>query len=605
MFAGVALLAAGSLVAQSDWPVYGHDPGGQRYSPLKQITPKNVAKLQRAWTYHTREQVSNADYRGQRIAAFESTPIVIGNVLYFSTPGDRAIALNAETGEQLWRFDSQAGRKNIRFHSHRGVSYWPGDATAPARILFGTQDGRMIALNAKTGAPVPGFGDEGELDLRKNFSQAFPNGQYSITSPPAIYRDLLITGAAVPEAAGPGPAGDVRAFDVHTGKLAWRFHTWTGDAKENRTGVNVWSIMTVDTARGIVYLPLGSPTYDFYGGDRRGSALYANCIVALDANNGKVIWYRQLVHHDLWDYDLPAPPALITVKRGGRDIPAVAQVTKMGLVFLFNRETGEPIYPIEELKVPKSNVPGEESWPTQPIPTLPPPLSRSSMHASEVSQVTPESHAFCADFFSKLHTEGRFTPWGTALTLVLPGTLGGGTWSGGSFDPTRGFLFVNANEIGAIGQMQGQPDGSPARYKRVSPEGDYARFWDQNHLPCQQPPWGTLTAIDVNTGHFAWRQTLGITEGIEQKTGAPNIGGSIATAGGLVFIGATNDSRFRAFDSATGAELWVTKLEASGHATPVTYAGRDGRQYVVIAAGGGGFFSTAGSDTLAAFALPK
>jgi glucose dehydrogenase len=597
-------MLAGSAFAQTDWPVYGHDPGGQRYSPLTQITPKNVATLKRVWTFHTGEQVSNTDYRGQKIAAFESTPLVIGNVLYFSTPGDRVIALNAETGELLWRFDAQAGRAKIQFHSHRGVSYWPGDATNPARILFGTQEGQMIALGAKTGQPVPGFGDEGRLDLRKGVAGDFPRGQYSITSPPAIYRDLLITGAAVPEAAGAGPKGDVRAFDIHTGKLAWQFRTWTGDPKENRTGVNVWSIMTVDTERGIVYLPIGSATYDFYGGDRKGAGLYANCLVALNAATGKMLWHYQVVHHDLWDYDLPAPPALVTVKRGGLEIPAVAQVTKMGLVFLFDRVTGEPIYPIEEEPVPKSTVPGEQSWPTQPIPALPPPLSRSTVTADEITNVTPESHRFCAELFSHLQSQGRFTPWGTELTVVFPGTLGGGTWSGGSFDPARGYLFVNANEIGAIGQMAPQPDGAPSRYRRTSPQGDYARFWDDRQLPCQQPPWGTLTAIDVNTGQFAWRVPLGITEGIKEKTGSANLGGSIATAGGLVFIGATNDSRFRAFDSATGAELWVTKLEASGHATPITYLGRNGKQYVAIAAGGGGFFSPSGSDTLAAFALP-
>ena len=579
-----------ALSAQTDWPVYGHDPGGARYSPLTQITPQNVTRLERAWTFHTGEVTT---------AAFESTPLVIDNVLYFSTPGDCAIALEADTGKLLWKYDAQAGRARVQYHANRGVSYWQG------RILLGTQDGRMIALNAKTGKPVPGFANEGTLDLRKGVADEFPDKQYGLSSPPAIFRDMLITGSAVPEAAGPGPKGDIRAFDVRTGKLIWQFRTWAGDPGEHRTGVNVWSIMTVDTARGIVYLPVGSATYDFYGGDRHGADLYANCLVALDAATGKMLWHYQLVHHDLWDYDLPAPPALITVKHGGREIPAVAQVTKMGLVFIFDRVTGEPIYPIEERKVPKSTVPGEESWPTQPIPVLPPALSRESMTRDEITQVTPESNKYCAALFDTLKTGPRYMPLGTEMTLVFPGTLGGGTWSGGSFDPKHGYFFVNVNNTGGIGRMVEQPAGSPTRYKRTSPWGDYARYWDENHLPCQKPPWGLLQAIDVNTGKIAWTATLGITEGIAEKTGAPNIGGSIATAAGLVFIGATNDSRFRAFDSATGAEVWVTKLEAGGHATPVTYQGKNGRQYVVIAAGGGGFFSAKGADVLAAYALKQ
>ena len=599
--ATLLLLTPALLHAQTDWPVYGHDPGGARYSPLDQITASNVSRLERAWTFHTGEQVSNSDYHSQKIAAFEATPLVIDGTLYFSTPGDCAIALDAESGKLIWKYDSQEGRARRQYHSNRGVSYWPGSAGNSPRILMGTQDGRMIALDAKTGKPVPGFGNEGILDLRKGVADDFPKKSYAVSSPPAIFRDLLITGSAVPEEAGPGPKGDVRAFDVRTGKLIWQFRTWTGSAEENRTGVNVWSIMTVDAARGIVYLPIGSATYDFYGGDRKGSTLYANSLVALDAATGRVLWHQQLVHHDLWDYDLPAPPALITA----RGVPAVAQVTKMGLLFLFNRVTGEPIYPIEERRVPQSEVPGEATWPTQPIPTLPPPLSRESMSRDEISRVTPESNKFCTALFDQLKTGPRYTPMGSEMTLVFPGTLGGGTWSGGSFDPKRGYFFVNVNNIGAIGQMVKDADGAPARYKRTSPQGAYGRFWDDHHLPCQQPPWSELKAVDVNTGKIAWSSTLGITEGITEKTGAPNIGGSIATAGGVVFIGGTNDSRFRAFDSKTGAELWTAKLEASGHATPITYRGKSGRQYVVIAAGGGGFFSITGSDVLAAYALPE
>lgn len=551
------------------------------------------------------------------IVPFESTPIVIDGVLYFSTPSNRVIALNAETGQEIWQFDPQAGRKGPRqFFQHRGVTYWQSKTGGEGRILYGTFDGRLIALEAKTGKPCREFGKDGAIDLRAGVADAYPAAEYSVTSPPAIYQDLVITGAAVPEYPSKGPSGVVRAFDVHSGRLAWTFHTipqpgenghesWEADAWKNRTGANVWSIMSVDAERGLVFLPIGSASYDFYGGDRRGQDLFANSLVALNAATGKVVWYYQMVHHDIWDYDMPAQPVLITVRRDGRDIPAVAQVTKMGFVFILDRLTGKPLFPVEERPVPPSNVSGEVAWPTQPFPLKPPPLVRQSLSEPDISTVTPESNRYCKDLFHSAKNHGMYTPYGRELTLVMPGTLGGGNWSGGSFDGASGYLFVNANELGAVGEMEPQAADAPERYRRGSKDGEYARFWDEHEWPCQKPPWGTLNAVDVNKGEIAWKVPLGIIDELKATTGTPNLGGTIVTAGGVVFIGATIDSRFRGFDAMTGEQLWAATLEASAHATPITYMGKKtGKQFVVIAAGGGGYFRGKVSDTLVAFALP-
>ena len=551
------------------------------------------------------------------VVPFESTPIVIDGALYFSTPSNRVIALDAETGKEIWRFDPQAGRAGPRhFFQHRGVAYWHGKSGDDGRILYGTFDGRLIALDAKTGKPCRAFGKDGTVDLRAGIADAYPAAEYSVTSPPAIYHDLVITGAAVPEYPSKGPSGQVRAFDVRSGKLAWTFHTiprpgevghesWEGDAWKERTGANVWSIMSVDLERGLVFLPIGSASYDFYGADRRGLDLFSNSLVALDAASGKLVWYYQMVHHDIWDYDMPAQPVLITVRRDSRDIPAIAQLTKMGFVFILDRLTGKPLFPVEERPVPNSDVPGEAAWPTQPSPVKPPPLVRQSFSEGDLSTVTPESHRYCAQLFHSLESHGMYTPYGRKLTLVVPGTLGGANWSGASFDRASGYLFVNANEVGAVGAMEPQAADAPVRYRRASKEGEYARFWDEQQWPCQKPPWGTLNAVDVNKGEIAWKVPIGVVDGLKTTTGTPNLGGSIVTDGGVVFIGATTDSRFRAFDARTGEQLWVGDLEASAYATPMTYLGKKtGKQFVVIAAGGGGYFTGKVSDVLAAFAPP-
>jgi len=612
------MMALSPSVSAQEWRFYGGDAGGTRFSGLQQINRSNVDKLKRVWTYH----IGEADRGGNEtdrhnVAPFESTPLMVDGVLYFSTPSNRVIALDAESGKEIWQFDPQAGHVGQRqFFQHRGVSYWQSKNGDDRRILYGTFDGRLIALNAHTGKPCRDFGEGGTVNLRGGVADAFPSAEYSVTSPPAVYQDLVITGAAVPEYPAKGPSGVVRAFDVRSGNLVWTFHTipqpgemghetWQEDAWKDRTGANVWSIMSVDSEHGLVFLPVGSASYDFYGADRKGMDLFSNSLVALDAATGRLTWYYQMVHHDIWDYDMPAQPVMITLRRDGREIPAVTQVTKMGFVFILDRLTGKPLFPVEERRVPESNVPGEASWPSQPFPLKPSPLVRQTFSQADVSEVTKESHQYCEELARSLKNRGMYTPYGTELTLVMPGTLGGGNWSGASFDRASGYLFVNANELGAVGAMQPQAAGAPMRYRRGAKDGEYARFWDENQWPCQKPPWGTLNAVDVNKGEIVWKVPLGSVDEMKEKTGTPNLGGSIVTASGLVFIGATIDNRFRAFDAKTGEQLWVTNLEASAHATPVTYMGKKtGKQFVVIAAGGGGYFRGKVSDTLAAFTLP-
>jgi glucose dehydrogenase len=583
------------------------DGSAMQYSSLGQITARNVNHLVRSWTYHT----------GEKGRQFETTPLFAGGLLYISTQNANVIALEPETGKEVWKYDSH----ETRGKDHRGVAYWPGDGSVGPRILLGTGDGRLIALDAQKGTPAPDFGDNGTVNLRTGVADRYPNASYSVTSPPAIYKNLAIVAPSTQEGPSHGPSGDPRAFDVRTGKLAWRFHTvpqpgepgnetWGPDGWKERAGPSAWGRIVVDHERGVAFVAVGNPADSFYGADRKGTDLYANSIVALDAETGKLRWYFQMTHHDIFDYDVTGSPALVTVELNGNKIPAIAEITKMGLLFVLNRETGKPMYGVEERPVPPSKIPGEGAWPTQPFPLKPPPLSRTSLARDELTKRTPEAESYCRAQYDKYTQGGLYTPFGLEPTLTFPGAMGGGNWGGVSFDPEVQYIFVNTTNMGNIGRMAATPPGSPMPYKN---ESAYARFLDNEGYPCQQPPWGELTAINTRTGEIAWKVPLGSFEELEaqgeKNWGTPNVGGLLSTGGGLVFIGATNDSRFRAFDSLTGTELWRTKLEATANSTPTTYLGRDGKQYVVVAAGGPDHLRNVGnnakniSDTLAAFAL--
>jgi quinoprotein glucose dehydrogenase len=625
--------------AQNDWPSYGHDPGGLQYSPLKQIDTRNVSKLQVAWTYDTRPAtppaplsvvpapapaapVAGGGRGGSRNRASQATPLVAGGMMYLSTPYNRVVALEPETGKKIWEYESEYTP------STRGIAYYPGNGGLPPQIVVGTMNGWLLVLHAKTGQPMLEFGERGKINLKNGISDNFPQGRYGVSSPPAIYKNLIFTGAQLQEQPAKGPTGDVRAWDIRTGKLVWTFHTvprpgepnhdaWQEDEWVDRSGANVWGFMTVDVDRGMLFVPLGTPSPDFYGGDRKGSNLYGSSLVALEAATGKLKWYFQTTHHDNWDYDLTAAPALIDVTRDGKKIPAVAQWTKQGLLFIFNRVTGEPIHKIEERKVEVDNpTPGDENWPTQPFPVKPPPLARMTFKPEDVATVTPEHEKYCKELLALeggALTGGPYAQYGPKLRVIFPGWTGGGNWSTTAFHPDSGYLFVTSQDLANLNKMIPSRDGKS--YTRVgadgAPQNSGGRFWDgSKKWPCQQPPWGEILAVNVSSGDIAWRSPLGSFDELDAlgvpKTGTPeHRGGPIATAGGLVFIGATIDSRFRAFDAKTGKELWTTKLVDAAKATPITYQGKNGKQYVAIVAAGG---EARGPDNpggrLYVFALP-
>ena len=695
--------AVGLSAADGDWPVYLGDKASSHFSTLTQINRKNVRRLQVAWTYHCRD--AREDDRSQ----IQCNPLVLDGVLYGTSPQLKLLALDAASGRELWRFDPFAdGAGGGSVGVNRGVVYW-ADGT-DRRILF-TAGHYLFAVDAGTGMPIDRFGRNGRVDIREGLGRDASKLFVLTTTPGVIYRNLLILGDRVSEGPGPSAPGHIRAYDARTGQIVWTFHTipypgepgyetWPPDAWQHIGGANCWTGMALDEKRGLVYIPTGSAAFDFWGGNRIGQNLYANCLLALEAATGRRVWHFQFVHHDLWDRDLPAPPNLVSVRRNGRKIDAVAQVTKSGHVFVFNRETGEPLFPIEERPMPPSDLQGESAWPTQPVPLKPAPFARQLFSADLITDISPESYRTVLERFIKVRPHVPFLPPSTQGTIILPGFDGGAEWGGAAIDPQRGVLYINANEMPWIltmvetGAKNAAPltsgsriynqicaachginrQGDPARayptlvnigQKLKHPEilqllesgrgnmpsfaflsktqkdavadllldretrapGDrqtelamegimlnepythtgYNRWLDTNGYPAVKPPWGTLNAIDLNTGNYLWSVPLGVVPALTARavppTGTENYGGPLVTASGLIFIAATKDEMIRAMDDETGKMLWQSKLPAGGYATPATYVAQ-GRQFIVIACGGGKMGTKSG-DAYVTFALPE
>jgi len=667
-----------------DWPAYGGAPENNHYSSLAQINRSNVKRLTVAWSFDTKEE-----------GGLQTSPIIVAGVLYGITPTQKVFALDAATGELLWKFDS--GIRGTQ--PNRGLAYWANGNDK--RILVGVVN-FLYALDVTTGRPIPSFAKEGRIDLRENLGREPASAQsIALTSPPVVYKDLVIVGGRNPETL-PAPPGDIRAFDVRSGKLRWSFHTiphpgefgyrtWPQGAWKNSGAANNWAGMTLDPQRGIVYVPTGSAAFDFYGADRIGDDLFANCLIALNAQTGERIWHFQGVHHDIWDRDFPSPPELLTVKRDGKEIAAVAQTSKQGFVYLFDRTSGNPLFPIKSCKYPSSAVPGEAAAREQPLPLRPAPFARQLLTADLLTMRTPEVHQWALEKFRKVRSEGQFVPFSVGKdTVVFPGFDGGAEWGGPAVDAETGIIYVNSNEMAWTGalapntgenspraiymsqcsvchgeKMTGSPPAMPSlvraserltfaqvattikngkgrmpafpnltedqlfalidfvmsgENKELSSSAPppvsmkyrftgYHRFLDPEGYPAIAPPWGTLNAINLNTGEYVWKIPLGeypeLAAKGQKNTGTENYGGPIVTAGGLLFIGATTfDKKFRAFDKSTGELLWDATLPFSGNATPATYE-VNGRQFIVIAAGGGKDPKSPSGGMYVAFALPQ
>jgi quinoprotein glucose dehydrogenase len=607
--AGAAFIP-GARAAEKDpareWQHYGGDPGATRYSPLTQISRSNVKRLKVAWTHPT------GDSSQRPATTIECTPVVIDGVMYITTATLQIRALDAATGKVLWNYNPSGGRRRGSPGVNRGVAFWQDpDNPKDKRVYVPIRD-NVLCLNATTGQLIPGFANEGALDLRKNLDNDRPELPFRHTSPVVFYKDFLITGGGGGDAPDPQAPGHIRGWDARTGKRRWIFHTipkpgefghdtWHGDAWKTAGGTNNWGGISLDSRRGCVVISTGSPAYDYFGGLRKGMNLFGNSVIVLNAETGQRIWHQQLVHHDVWDYDLPCQPALITIRQGSRTFDAVAQMTKMGLVFLFDRQTGNPVFGIEERPQPASPVPGEELWPTQPFPLKPPPLNRLGFPDSEITNISAESHAAIEKVLSESLHGGIYTPPSKQGTIVHPGFRGGVLWGGCCFDPKLNRLFVASSEhTNRIVLSDAEPGKGYPYYL-----SERIRLYDPEGYPPVKPPWGYMTSINLEKGEFDWRVVNGEYPALKAKgvpkTGTPADGGAIATAGELVFMAGTYDEKFRAFDSRNGDIVWEHQLEAAGYATPCTYE-VNGKQYVTIAAGGGKGFSKPG-DQFVTFAL--
>ena len=620
--------SAADLSENREWAAFAGLPGGGRYSALDQINTANVKKLTVAWTYHTGDLWDYAP--GRKATSYEVTPILNNGMLYLCTPLNRVIALNPVTGNEIWTFDPHSSLINEPRLSNecRGVAYWESSsqqegAVCQKRVFKGDHDGRIYAVDADTGKACPDFGHGGYVsyaDYDDRGEGHLPN----LKSPPVVLGDLVLaTGGVSSNERADASDGVLRAFDVRTGEQRWVFFTIPEAMSANVGAADVWAPFSVDVERNWVFLATGSPSPDPYGVKRLAPIPYANAVIALDAATGQVVWSRQLVHHDIFDYDLPEQPALIKIHRGEELIDAVAQVTKMGTVFVLRRDNGEPLFPIEERPVPASDIPGEQASPTQPYPVSPAPFARQRITEDDVWGLTPWDRGKCLDSFYGLRYEGPFTPPSEKGSLLIPANLGGGNWGGAAYDPARNLLVVKSNNMATAirlmpitsDEAKGRPDKSDtSRAMAGTPYRIESQRWlSPLGIPCVSPPWGEITAINLATGDIAWRRPLGqISFGpfnlfkTPAAWGSPSIGGPIITAGGLVFIAATMDSAFRAYDIESGLELWRAQLPVPGMAVPMTYAaGPDQRQFVVIAAGGNTIAASQLDDAIIAYALPS
>jgi quinoprotein glucose dehydrogenase len=629
LVAACLTLAAQSPAPRADvdgWSYYGHDAGGMRYSSLAQITRGNVSGLKVAWVFHTGDLSEGKN--GDKRSGFETTPLVVDDTLYLTTPFNRVIALDPETGAKRWAFDPIVELRGDYGDGliNRGLATWLDGSRGAAepcrrRLFEATLDARLIALDAATGSPCSDFGEKGQISLRN--VPAYESGWYHMTSPPAVIDNLVIVGSAIDDNNRAHMAsGVVRAFDARTGAQRWAWDPIPASLAGQTGAANAWSIMVVDAERHLVFVPTGSASPDYFGGQRPGDNKWANSIVAVRARTGEIAWGFQLVHHDLWDYDTASPPLLTTLTRGGRAVPVVVQGNKTGFLYVLNRDTGEPVFPVEERPVPKSDVPGEAASPTQPFPTAPPPIVPQHFTLDDAWGVTPADRDACLAQFRELRNDGLFTPPSLQGTLVLPGMLGGMTWSGSAFDPARSLLIVNANVLPAKVRIIPRAQFNDRSLRKEdgdygtqagTPYGMFRRFVQAaSDLPCSRPPWGLLTAVDMRAGTIRWQVPLGSMQDFGGRQppvppGSLSLGGPIVTAGDLVFIAGTFDPYLRAFDVESGKELWKGELPASGHATPITYQLRPaGKQYVVIAAGGHPKVPEEPvNDTLVAFALDR